>query len=62
MKRNTKYTSSIAANSKTLVLHRYLRKADRLIIHGSHRLQPLVVNKTTENKPSKNHSAGISTF
>ena len=50
------HLSIAAANGKTLILHRHLRKAEALIFNGSHRLQRLAVsseNKTTQQKRYK---------
>ena len=55
------HLSIAAANGKTLILHRHLRKAEALIFNGSHRLQRLAVsseNKTTKKK----HMAAVNTF
>ena len=55
------HLSIAAANGKTLILHRHLRKAEALIFNGSHRLQRLAVS--SENKTTKkNHLATITTF
>ena len=59
------HLSIAAANGKTLILRRDLRKSETLIFKGSHRLQGLAVsseNKVTKKTLGYNHYILLSCY